>query len=166
MKNFVKTIAVTSAAMALQANAVINVSDTQQTSFEIAGNIQPQCKITNTATALANTLNLASSEAQNVASIEIWCNTGQNNANTTYSSNNAGVLKNATHSGRDIAYLLDVSETQNGLNLATDQTVSQTSGIGINGETIARTIAIRPQVNGFEYEGTYSDTISVTVSIN
>ncbi|MCC2607279.1 hypothetical protein [Planctobacterium marinum] len=164
MKKFIKTVALLSVTAALNTNAAISVDDTAETSFEIGGTILPECKVNNTSSSGAMSLNLASTEAQGVATVEIWCNTGQSTANTTYESLNGGVLKNGTHSGEDIAYLLDISDTQTGIDLSTAQTVSQGSGADIEGASIARTVSIRPQVNGFEYEGSYSDTISITVS--
>lgn len=166
MKKFIKTVALLSvtAAINVNANATISVNDTNETSFEISGTILPECKVNNTTVSGATSLNLASTEAQSVASVEIWCNTGQSSANTTYESLNGGVLKNDTHTGKDIAYLVDISDTQTGVDLSTAKTISQGSGSDTEGLSVARTVSIRPQVTGFEYEGSYTDTISITVS--
>lgn len=166
MKTVLKTIAIIASAAALNANATISVDDDNQTSFDIGGQILPECKVNSTLSSGAATLDLASSSAQDVASVEIWCNTGQSSANTTYSSANGGVLKNDTHSGKDIAYLLDIADTATSMSLTSDQEVAQSSGSDVEGASVARTVSIRPQVSGFEYEGSYSDTITVTVSYN
>ncbi|BDX05958.1 hypothetical protein [Planctobacterium marinum] len=166
MKTLIKTIAIITTAAALNANASISVEDTNETSFDIGGEILPECKVNSTASNGATGLDLASTTAQDVASVEIWCNTGQSTANTTYSSANGGVLKNDTHSGKDIAYLLDIADTSTGLSLTSDQEVSQSAGSDVEGASVAKTVSIRPQVNGFEYEGSYSDTITITVSYN
>lgn len=164
MKKLIKTVALLSVTAAINANATISVDDTNETSFEISGTILPECKVNSTAVTGATSLNLASTEAQSVASVEIWCNTGQSSANTTYESLNGGVLKNDTHNGEDIAYLLDISDTETGVDLSSAQTISQGAGSDTEGLSVARTVSIRPQVNGFEYEGSYTDTISITVT--
>lgn len=168
MKTINKTLIAIAAFTALNANAKIALDADDNTSFDIGGEITSECKIDNTSSNDALDLNLASSEAQSVASVEIWCNTGQSTASTTYSSLNNGKLKNGTNSGQDISYLLDIADTANGtgLDLSTARTVSQASGIGTSGESESKSISIRPQVSGYEYAGTYSDTISVTVSYN
>lgn len=166
MKTLIKTIAIITTAAALNANATISVDDNNQTSFDIGGEILPECKVNSTATDGATGLDLAATTAQDVASVEIWCNTGQSTASTTYSSANGGVLKNDTHSGKDIAYLLDIADTSTGLSLTSDREVSQSAGSDVEGASVAKTVSIRPQVSGFEYEGSYSDTITVTVSYN
>lgn len=166
MKTLIKTIALMSATAALNATAAIEVAHNAQTSFEIGGTIDPECKVNSTQGANAASLDLSSTNAQEIASVEIWCNTGQANASTTYSSLNNGVLDNDTHNGEDIAYLLDIDQTQTGMSLTQAQTVSQSASTGVSGASTSRTVSIRPQVNGFEYEGAYSDTISVTVALN
>ncbi|MCC2607276.1 hypothetical protein [Planctobacterium marinum] len=166
MNTFIKTIAFSTLATSLNVAATISVDDTEQTSFDIGGEILPECKVNRTQANGATSLDLASTNSQDVASVEIWCNTGQGTANTTYSSANGGVLKNDTHSGKDIGYLLDISDTATGLSLTSDQEVNQSSGSDVKGDSVAKTVSIRPQVSGFEYEGSYSDTITVTVSYN
>ena len=166
MKTLIKTIALTALAIAVNANATISVSDNQQTSFDIGGSIAPECKVNQIQAPGAASLDLSSATAQNVANVEIWCNTGQSSANTTYASTNNGVLKNSKHEGKDIAYLVDISDTATGLSLTSAQQVSQSSGADINGDSEVKTVSIRPQITGFEYEGAYTDTITVTVSYN
>lgn len=166
MKTLLKTVALMSAAATINANAAIQVSHTEQTSFQIGGNIPAECKVNSTESVNSASIDLASTSAQEIASVEIWCNTGQSNASTTYASINNGVLVNDTHSGEDIAYLIDIAETGSDMSLTSSQTVSQTASTGVNGTSTSRTISIKPQINGFEYEGGYSDTISVTVSLN
>lgn len=166
MKTIIKTIAIVTSFAALNANAAIELSHTDTTSFDIGGSIAAECKINSSQAAGATSLDLASSGSQDVASVELWCNTGQSTASTTYASLNNGVLSNGTHSGQDIAYLLDIAETGSDLSLTSAQTVAQSSNTGVSGASTSRTISIKPQVTGFEYEGGYTDTITVTVSLN
>ena len=168
MKTFIKTIAIVASFAALNANATIELSHTDTTSFDVGGSIAAECKINSTQAAGATSLDLASSSAQEVASVELWCNTGQSTARTTYSSFNNGVLSNGTHASQDIAYLIDIAETDSGLglDLTNPQTVSQSSSTGVNGASTSRTVSIKPIITGFEYEGSYSDTITVTVALN
>jgi hypothetical protein len=166
MKTVIKTIAIVASFAALNANATIELSHTDTTSFDVGGSIAAECKINSTQAPGATSLDLASSNAQEVASVELWCNTGQSTARTTYSSLNNGVLSNGTHASQDIAYLIDIAETGSDLSLTSSQTVSQSSSTGVNGASTSRTVSIKPIITGFEYEGSYSDTITVTVALN
>ncbi|XOV77500.1 MAG: hypothetical protein ACFHVJ_00230 [Aestuariibacter sp.] len=164
MKTFTKTIALLSTVVALTAQADIAVSDTDSTSFDIGGEIQPECKVSNSALNTATALDLSSTDAQTAANVSIWCNTGQGTASTTYSSQNAGFLVN--ESGKKIAYKIDIDGTANDLALTSDQTVAQQSGQGVEGADATKAVSIKPVVTGFEFAGTYSDTIEVTVAYN
>jgi spore coat protein U-like protein len=166
MKTFIKTVTFLSAVATINANATIQLSHTNQTSFQIGGRIAAECKINSTTAIDSSTLNLASSAAQEIADVEIWCNTGQATASTTYESLNNGVLDNENHAGQDIAYLIDISDTESNLSLTTPQTVNQAAGSGVSGTSQSRVVSIKPQITGFEYEGVYSDTILVTVTLN
>lgn len=145
-------------------NANVSLDDTNETSFNIGGNISAECKVTNTATDTATSLDLSSTSAQNASSVAVWCNTGQNSANTTYSSLNNGFL--VSDSGNRIAYNINVGEQGNNLSLTSPQSVQQSNGTGTSGDTFTTDVAIMPQVNGFETSGIYNDTIAVTVSYN
>jgi len=145
-------------------NANISLDDTNETSFDIGGNISAECKVTNTATDAAASLDLSSASAQNASSVAVWCNTGQNLANTTYASLNDGFL--VSDSGNRIAYNINVGEQGSNLSLTSPQAVQQSNGTGINGDSFTTDVAIVPQVSGFETSGIYNDTISVTVSYN
>jgi spore coat protein U-like protein len=164
MKNLTKTIALLSTVAALSAQANISVTDTDKTSFDIGGEIQPECKVSNSALSSATALDLSSTSAQTAANVSIWCNTGQAAASTTYSSQNAGFLVNET--GKKIAYKIDIDGTASDLALTSDQVVSQESGQGVEGADASKSVSIKPVVTGFEYAGTYSDTIEVTVAYN
>ncbi|MCC2607277.1 hypothetical protein [Planctobacterium marinum] len=162
MKTINKTLIAIAAFTALNANATISVDDTEQTSFDIGGEILPECKVTNNAATTATALDLSSAEAQRTASISLWCNTGQGTAKTTYSSINGGYM--VSQEGKKIAYSIDISGTANDLSLTRDQTVNQVSGKGVDGAEATRSVSVKPLVTGFEYAGTYTDTIEVTVS--
>jgi spore coat protein U-like protein len=157
-----KIITVLSASIALHAGA-ISVSDTEQTSFEIGGEILPECKVSNQTLTGSNALDLTSSVSQAAANVFIWCNTGQSAATTTYSSANQGKLVHETAS-HQIGYELEVAGQV--LDLTQDRAVSQGAGQGTDGSDQSTTVSVKPLVNGFEYSGTYSDTIAVTVSFN
>lgn len=146
------------------ASAKISLDDTNETSFDIGGTITAECKVNNNATDTSTALDLNSTTAQNASSVSVWCNTGQNSANTTYTSRNDGFL--VSNTGERIPYNINVGDQGSNLSLATPQTIQQATGIGNAGETISTNVAILPQVNGFESSGAYNDTISVTVSYN
>lgn len=145
-------------------NANVSLDDTNETSFDIGGNISAECKVTNTATDAATSLDLSSTSAQNASSVAVWCNTGQNSANTTYASLNDGFL--VSENGNRIAYNINVGEQGNNLSLTSPQSVQQSNGTGTSGDTFTTDVAIMPQVSGFETSGIYNDTIAVTVSYN
>ena len=166
MKTLLKTVALLSASVVLHSNAAITTGHSTETSFIISGSIQPQCKINSAEESRASDLDLTSAVAQAIATVEIWCNTSQSTARTTYSSINDGVLKNGTHAGKDIAYRMNVSGNNDTFDLTSARSINQASASGINGESESRTISIIPTVNGLEYEGTYTDTITVTVALN
>ncbi len=165
MNTFNKALIVLSSTFALAANAAISVSDSETTSFDIGGQIDPECKVSNYSPERSTSLDLSSTEAQTTASVSIWCNTGQGTASTTYASTNGGYLVN--EDGNQIAYLVDISGgTASDMALTSPQSVNQVAGSGVDGSAASRAVMIKPQVNGFEYAGTYSDTIEVTVSYN
>lgn len=144
--------------------AAVSLDDTNETSFDIGGTITAECKVANSTTNAATTLDLSSASAQNASTVYVWCNTGQNSANTTYASLNDGFL--VSEEGSRIAYNINVGDQGNNLSLATPQTIQQLTGIGSNGDATTTDVAIIPQVSGFEDSGNYNDTISVTVSYN
>lgn len=162
MNTFNKSIIAIAAFTALTANATISVSDTEQTSFDIGGQILPECKVANNASESATSLDLSSTEAQTTASISLWCNTGQGTARTTYESVNGGYM--VSEEGKKIAYAIDISGTANDLQLTSAQTINQVAGNGVEGAEATRSVSVKPLVTGFEYAGTYTDTIEVTVS--
>jgi spore coat protein U-like protein len=162
MTKLIKTISMISAAVALNAGAVA-VSDTEQTSFEIGGEILSECKVSNNTLTGATTLDLTSTTAQAAADVSIWCNTGQSTATTTYTSENAGKLVHDS-AGHQIGYELEVGGQT--LDLSQARSISQIAGAGTDGSTQSTTVSIKPLVTGFEYAGAYTDTITVTVTFN
>jgi spore coat protein U-like protein len=162
MKASTKLIIALAASTAMYANATISVSDDNQTSFDIGGQILPECKVNNFSPERSTTLNLASGEAQTTASISLWCNTGQGTARTTYASANNGFM--VSEEGQKIAYAIDISGTTNDMRLTSAQTVNQVAGQGVEGAEATRSVKVKPLITGFEYAGVYRDTIEVTVS--
>lgn len=159
MKNLTKTLIALSMVASTANAAQLLGTDTNTTSFVIGGEIAATCKTTHT-TQNATGINLGSAAAQTVASVNVWCNNG-NMATTTYSSTNNGKLVSGSN---EISYLMNVTDTATDVNLTSDQTVSQAAGAGTDGTVITKDIQIKPQVNGLETAGTYSDTITVTVT--
>jgi spore coat protein U-like protein len=164
MKSWLRVFVGVSLATSTMATANIALTDDNTTSFDIAGEILPECKVTNQSSNQATQLNLASPDPQAATDVAIWCNTGQETANTTYSSANQGFLVN--EQGNRIAYNLSLENSNGEFNLATAQTIQQRAGEGVdaNGET--QTLLIQPQVSGFETAGNYRDTVQITVSYN
>lgn len=144
--------------------AAMSANSSDSVSLDMSGTIEPMCKVRNNVKARSLRLDLTSNKAQNTNNVFIWCNTGQSNANATYSSLNNGYLVNEHN--QSIPYLLTVANTARDLSLASPKTVSQRAGSGTKGKDKGRVIKVKPQVNGFEYAGTYRDTISVTVSFD
>lgn len=164
MKNFLRQAVLIGAMVPGLAMAKIVLTDTNQTSFDIGGEIAPECKVSNLSQEQSTALDLSSNQSQNAGNVSIWCNTGQNAADTTYSSANDGFLVN--DNGNQIAYRVNVDGVTSELNLTTPQTVSQGAGIGVDGNDQASVVSIAPQISGLETAGSYTDTISVTVSYN
>ncbi|MBE1298985.1 MAG: hypothetical protein GJ680_03615 [Alteromonadaceae bacterium] len=164
MKNKTKCIAISGCLITTGLSAAVTEADTDKTSFNIGGQILPECKVTSFSPEQATSLDLSTSNSQTTANVSVWCNTGQSAANTTYSSANAGYLVDDT--GNRIAYNVGVSGTSSELNLTSPQIIEQVAGTGNQGETQDTTVSIIPQVNGLESAGSYSDTIAITVSYN
>ncbi len=143
--------------------ANIKVSDTASASFHFGGTVAASCKVRSVASADANNLTLAAdSSAQDIGSLEVWCNTG-NNASTQYTSANRGFLVNGDSK---IAYTLAVGDG-NEISLANDYVNSNTqAGFGDDGNSESHKLTITPQATGLDDAGAYSDTITVTVTYN
>jgi spore coat protein U-like protein len=150
--------------VAFSAMASISVSDDDTTQLDFGGNIDAICKVRTKVKSRAINIDLTSAPRQKTSNIFIWCNTGQSQAQATYESVNGGYLVN--ENGNTIPYMIQIPQTLDNTSLATPQTVSQRAGSGINGSDKGRNIRVIPQVTGFEYAGTYRDTIQVTVAVN
>ena len=142
----------------------VSVSNGDVTSVNFGGDIEPVCKVRNNIKNRSLRIDLTSSARQKTNSVFIWCNTGQSNAQATYESLNGGNLVN--ENGNTIPYLVQIPQTLDNASLGVPQTVSQRAGSGINGSDKGRNIRVIPQVTGFEFAGTYRDTIQVTVAVN
>ena len=145
-------------------NSAISVTDDNIALLDFGGSIDPVCKVRTNVKNRSLNLDLTSATRQRTSGIFIWCNTGQNQTQTTYSSDNDGFLVN--ENGNTIPYLIQIPQTLDNTSLATPQTVSQRTGSGTSGKDRGRNIRVIPQVTGFEYAGTYRDTIRVTVAVN
>ena len=150
--------------LSISANADISVSDDDIALLEFGGSVNPVCKVRTNYRNRSINLDLSSSARQKTSGIFIWCNTGQSQAQATYESLNGGNLVN--ENGNVIPYMIQIPQTLDNTSLSTPQTVSQRAGTGVNGSDKGRNIRVIPQVTGFEYAGTYRDTIQVTVALN
>lgn len=159
-----KLILILFAGLSFPGFAAVSVSDDDNTLMDFGGSIDPVCKVRNNLKNRSLNIDLTSATRQKTNHVYIWCNTGQSSAQATYESLNGGNLVN--ENGHLIPYLIQIPQTVNDVSLATPQTVSQRSGTGVNGDDQRRNIRVIPQVTGFEYAGTYQDTIQVTVSYN
>lgn len=157
-------ISIIALGFASSSHAAISASNNDTTSVDFGGSIEPVCKVRTNYRTRSIELDLTSNARQRTSGIFIWCNTGQTNAQTTYESLNGGNLVN--ENGNTIPYLIQIHNTLDDTSLATPQTVSQRTGTGVNGDDKGRNIRVIPVVNGFEYAGTYRDTIQVTVAVN
>lgn len=153
-------------ALCLLANCygAISVSHNDTTSVDIGGDIEAICKVRTKVKNRSINLDLSSATLQKTNLIYIWCNTGQSNAQTTYESLNGGYLVN--ENGNLIPYMIQIPLTLDETNFTSPRTVAQRAGTGVQGDDLKRTIKIRPLVTGFDYAGTYRDTIKVTVAVN
>lgn len=164
MKGWQLAGVVTTLTFASMVNANMSVTDGNTTSFDIRGEIQPECKVANQSVNQATQLNLQSQQSQAAANVAIWCNTGQDTASATYTSANDGYLVN--DSGNRIAYNLSVESNNGDFSLNDPQTLQQQSGSGFDGQGLSSQLFVLPQVSGFESAGHYRDTIQITVSYN
>lgn len=142
----------------------VPLTSTANTEVEFGGSVDPICRVNHDPKARSGNLDLSSATSQKTNRVFIWCNTGQSNASTTYESINGGYLKN--ENGDSIPYSVRIPQTENEINLTSAQTVLQRSGTGIAGEDKGRMVWVTPQVSGFEYTGSYTDTILITVTYN
>ncbi|KAF7771135.1 hypothetical protein PCIT_a4180 [Pseudoalteromonas citrea] len=147
--------------------AVLDVS-APEAKFVFEGTIEPLCKTSSGNNNSSRTLQLdASQQTQEIGTLDVWCNTGEN-ATTEYSSANGGFLVANNTQNSKIAYTLDIGDTE-GVDLesgAYKHIQATAAGTGSTGETRATLLKITPQSNGLNEAGTYSDTITVTVSPN
>ena len=144
--------------------AQVSVTDTQTTSFNFGGTVEVACKVSSISSSQASNLVLNGTGAtQNIGTLEVWCNNGQN-ANTEFVSANNGFLVNGSER---IAYTLDVGTVANGVDLSNNFTAENTeAGSGPEGTSKTHALKITTQENGLTTAGQYSDTITVTVSHN
>ncbi|CAH9049388.1 hypothetical protein PSECIP111951_01398 [Pseudoalteromonas holothuriae] len=167
MNTLLKSLLVASAITSISAAAAVSSSTGNEAKFSFEGTIEPLCK-TDSGTANSVTgLNLdATQETQDIGTLDVWCNTGKN-ATTEYSSLNGGFLIANNTQKSKIAYTLDIGTTT-GVDLKSGAFKHSTTeaGTGSTGETKATALKITPQSNGLNDAGTYSDTITVTVSPN
>lgn len=164
MNTLIKTIVAATVLVATSANADISVTDTNQAVFNFGGTIEPMCKVKSNASAGASNLVIDENNAtQNIGSLEVWCNTGRS-ATTKYASQNNGFLVDGANK---IGYTLDVGGFASNVDLASEFTAATTdAGTDRNGTSKSHDLKITTKSTGLDYAGTYSDTITVTVSYN
>ncbi|ODB35677.1 hypothetical protein BB427_17070 [Pseudoalteromonas sp. BMB] len=166
MNTLLKSLFVASAITSMTAAAAVVETTGNEASFTFEGTIEAMCKTDSGSNSVTN-LNLDSTqETQEIGTLDVWCNTGEN-ATTEYSSANGGFLVADNGKNSKIAYTLDIGSTSGvDLQSGTYKHLATLAGTGSAGETQATTLKITPQSNGLNDAGTYSDTITVTVSPN
>ncbi|MCF2857668.1 hypothetical protein L1286_09310 [Pseudoalteromonas sp. SMS1] len=164
LKSLLAATAITSMGAAA---AVLDTSGTEA-KFTFEGTIEPMCKTSSGNNNSVTGLKLDSSQqTQEIGTLDVWCNTGEN-ATTEYTSANGGFLVANNAQASKIAYTLNIGDTA-GIDLQTGaykHTKATAAGTGSTGDTQATSLKITPQSNGLNDAGTYSDTITVTVSPN
>ncbi|KJY92513.1 hypothetical protein CWB89_12270 [Pseudoalteromonas piscicida] len=166
MNTLLKSLFVASAITSMTAAAAVVETTGNEASFTFEGTIEAMCKTDSGSNSVTN-LNLDSTqETQEIGTLDVWCNTGEN-ATTEYSSANGGFLVADNGKSSKIAYTLDIGSTSGvDLQSGTYKHLTTLAGTGSAGDTQATTLKITPQSNGLNDAGTYSDTITVTVSPN
>ncbi|WP_440056765.1 hypothetical protein ACSLBF_17960 (plasmid) [Pseudoalteromonas sp. T1lg65] len=164
MKTLLKSLFVASAITSISAAAAVSDTSGTEAKFSFEGTIEPMCKTDSGTNSVTGLILDASKQTQEIGTLDVWCNTGEN-ATTEYTSANGGYLVSGDNK---IAYTLDIGDTtgvelQNGTFKHSKATAA---GTGRFGETKATALKITPQSNGLDSAGTYSDTITVTVSPN
>ena len=164
MNTLIKSVSLVTTVGSLSALAAVSVSDTNSTSFNFSGTIEPVCKVKGTDSNGATTMVIdQNNTTQDIGSLEVWCNTGRT-ATTNYSSANNGFLVDGNNK---IAYTLSVGDGSAAIDLAGGYTdVNTATGSDANGTGKSRALKITPQSNGLDAAGQYSDIITVTVSYN
>ncbi|MCF6435444.1 hypothetical protein [Pseudoalteromonas sp. MMG022] len=167
MITILKPLFAISAIISLSTMSAVTETTGSEAQYSFTGTVEPMCK-TSSGTNSVTGLNLSTtSQAQEIGTLDVWCNTGEN-ATTTYSSANGGYLVADNAQNSKLAYTLNIGDTT-GIDLqagAYEHLNATAAGTGSSGETQATLLKITPQVNGLNEAGTYSDTITVTVSAN
>ena len=174
MKSLTKTLIAASFLTSFVASATeIGLSETSTDSFTIGGTIESECKVSTTSNDSSLDLTGESgSNPQTSAAVNTWCNTGDSTVTTTFSSLNGGNLIN--EHGNTIAYTINVGDAELGDSVATGLSLSSDQDVELgldtdeadvkSGQQTSRNVSIIPAATGYDYAGTYTDTITVTVS--
>ncbi|CAH9049387.1 hypothetical protein PSECIP111951_01399 [Pseudoalteromonas holothuriae] len=167
MNTLIKPLFATLMLTSGSAAATILSTSGNEAKFSFEGTIEPVCKTTSGSTNEVS-LNLdATQKTQDIGTLNVWCNTGEN-ATTEYRSANGGFLIANNSQKSKIAYTLDIGE-DSGIDLqnGTYKHLSATAaGNGTTGDTKATILKVTPQSQGLDDAGTYSDTITVIVTPN
>ncbi|MDK1288270.1 hypothetical protein [Pseudoalteromonas umbrosa] len=168
MKTLLKSLFVATAFTSISAAAAVTSTTGTEAKFTFEGTIEPMCKTSSGSSNSITGLKLDSTQqTQEIGTLDVWCNTGEN-ATTEYTSANGGFLVANNAQSSKIAYTLNIGDTS-GIDLQTGtykHSKATAAGTGTSGETQATSLKITPQSNGLNDAGTYSDTITVTVSPN
>ncbi len=160
MNTLLKTTLIASTFTSMAAMANVTGSEGNTASFGISGTISEKCRVTSVADNTELVLDENNSE-HTIGTLNVWCNNG-NNASTKYSSANGGFLRIGATTN-EIAYQLQIGSA-GFISLTSDKDVVTTAGNGNSGAVMSHVLKIKPQSNGLEDAGTYTDTITVTVS--
>lgn len=133
----------------------------------IGGEIAAQCSLGVNPQAIAQDLDLSpGAGAQTVASVTLWCNTGQGTAQVTYASQNEGLQHNSLSDRID--YQLSVSGSTGSFLVTSgdsSRTWPQVTG-NINVGPQTRSVSVDPQTSLMTPAGEYSDVIAISVAAN
>jgi spore coat protein U-like protein len=167
MNTLLKPLFVACAIISLPAICAVTDTTANEAKFSFEGTVEPTCKTDSGSNAISGLDLSATAQTQDIGTLEVWCNTGEN-ATTQYTSANGGYLVSDNAQASKLAYTLNVGDTagidlQNGAYTHLKATLA---GTGVTGDTKATSLKITPQTNGLNDAGTYSDTITVTVSSN
>ncbi|TMP42842.1 hypothetical protein CWB96_05450 [Pseudoalteromonas citrea] len=167
MNRVLSLLLVAVAINSMESAALVLDASSTEAKFIFEGTIEPSCK-TSSANNSVTSLKLdASQQTQEIGTLNVWCNTGEN-ATTEYTSANGGFLVASNTQNSKIAYTLNIGDTADiDLESGAYQHIKATAAsTGSTGETKATSLKITPHSNGLNDAGTYSDTITVTVSPN
>jgi hypothetical protein len=164
MNILLKTTLLTSAVASISVTAGITFSGINRVASNNGGIVEAMCKVKSSGSTSISPLVIDETNTpQDVGTLDVWCNTGRS-ATTKYSSSNNGFLVDGANK---IGYTLDVGNSANEIDLASDYTSSEIDA-STDSKGASKPHALKITLNSadVDYASEYSDTITVTVSYN